>query len=1001
MAAEPISVQLVWKHQFEFAAFYAAIAKGYYQAAGLDVTLREGGPGIDSVDEVASGRADFGVGTSELVVQRYEGKPVVALASMMQHSAIALLARRTDEIKSVLDLADKPVAVDPHDRDEIEAYLQASGIPVSKIKLIDQTDFTLGSLDRGLEAAKVVYSTNEPFLIRGREHEYLLLSPRSAGIDLFGNILFTNERMLKSQPEVVKAFREATLKGLVYALAHTDELTDLILTRYNTQTKSREHLLFEAEQLRELTRPDIVEPGYMSSGRWHHVVGVYASQHKMPADFNLNAFIYDPNPATIPSWLKWWALGATTFGVSFAGIAAVLVVSRRRKQQIIENRALLAAIVESSSDGIIGKTLNGIVTSWNKGAEDLFGYTAAEAVGRSILELIVPSDLQAEETAILNNIALNERVDLLETRRRHRDGHLLDVSVVVSPIHNAEGAVVGASKTVRDVSVQKRAAEQLRQFSNTLEEQVQSRTAELVLARDEAQKLARAKSEFLANMSHEIRTPLNAVLGLARIGARDSGGRVAQATFLNIQQSGTHLLGVINDILDFSRMEAGKFTIEVRPFQLASVVANAASFVAGTAREKGIVFSVDQPQDLPEWVEGDAQRLQQVLTNLLSNAVKFTDAGEVRLTVTRQGSATIFAVTDTGIGMTPEQQARLFQPFEQADNSTTRKYGGSGLGLAISRDLLRLMGGIIRMDSVVNKGSTFIVTLDLPVAEVATPERKSGATPARLRLSGMHVLAADDVAVNRLVLEDLLTYEGATVQFAENGLQAVEHVQTAGQAAFDIVLMDLQMPIMDGYAATRRLQEIAPELPVIGLTAHALAEERQRCFDVGMVEHVTKPIDPEILVKAMCKHARFGTSKKTSNAGAGLAGNTSEIAEPDVTASHALIDMPALLARYGNRQAFVDKLIRMTLTSQQETSMKLRHAADARDGESIRFLAHSLKGVAGNLAAEQLHELALRTEQVAKNGEEQVYELAEALASATATLIAELASMAAEDRGVT
>ncbi|MBU1665903.1 MAG: ABC transporter substrate-binding protein, partial [Gammaproteobacteria bacterium] len=216
-AGEQVSVQLLWKHQFEFAAFYAAQEQGYYRAAGLEVTLREGGPGVDAVKEVLESRADFAVGTSALVVERYLGKPVVVLATLMQHSPIALLARRGNGVESVLDLAGKPVAVDAHDHDEIEAFLRASGIPAAQIKLIGQSDWTLASLDQGREAAKVVYTSNEPFLILGREHEYLLLTPRSAGIDLFGNVLFSREAFVKQHPETVRAFREATLKGLVYA----------------------------------------------------------------------------------------------------------------------------------------------------------------------------------------------------------------------------------------------------------------------------------------------------------------------------------------------------------------------------------------------------------------------------------------------------------------------------------------------------------------------------------------------------------------------------------------------------------------------------------------------------------------------------------------------------------------------------------------------------------------------------------------------------------------
>ena len=382
------------------------------------------------------------------------------------------------------------------------------------------------------------------------------------------------------------------------------------------------------------------------------------------------------------------------------------------------------------------------------------------------------------------------------------------------------------------------------------------RTAELVAARSEAERLARTKSEFLANMSHEIRTPLNAVLGLARIGARDSALHATQETFVRILDAGEHLLGVINDILDISRIDAGKLTVEALPFQLPAVVGNASSFVVGAAKQKGLVCKVEQAHDLPEWVAGDAQRLQQILVNLLSNAVKFTERGEVWLSVTRQRDDTCFEVVDSGIGMTGEQVDRIFAPFEQADSSTTRRYGGTGLGLAISRNLAHLMGGEITVTSTPGAGSRFTLHLRLPATEPPLSEPAGEGAPTGRRLAGLRMLAAEDVEINRLILEDLLVHEGADVVFAEHGRLAIERLKEAGVAAFDVVLMDVQMPVMDGFEATRRVLELAPGLPVIGLTAHALAEERQRCLAAGMVEHVSKPIDADELVDAILRHVR-------------------------------------------------------------------------------------------------------------------------------------------------
>gem|GEM_PF-1086059 len=501
-------------------------------------------------------------------------------------------------------------------------------------------------------------------------------------------------------------------------------------------------------------------------------------------------------------------------------------------------------------------------------------------------------------------------------------------------------------------------------------------------ALEAARQLARAKSEFLANMSHEIRTPLNAVLGMARIGVRDSSGREAEQTFRRILDAGTHLLGVINDILDLSKLEAGKVRPETRPFQLAALIDNVGDLFADLARQKGLAYRATKATNLPEWANGDAQRLRQILANLLANAVKFTEQGEVGLRVAREGDDIYFKVTDTGIGMSEEQLARLFRPFEQADSSTTRKYGGTGLGLAISRDLARMMGGEISVESAPGAGSAFTLCLRLPEAVSHLPAQVAKADGPRLK--GLRLLAAEDVEVNRLILEDLLQAEGAEVLLAENGRQALERLEEMGVSAFDAVLMDVQMPEMDGHEATRCIREMAPALPVIGLTAHALAEERDKCLASGMVEHVTKPIDMDILVAAILRHTRRQACAAATGRGTPGTVGAGGMGKGDA------VDWDGLEARFNGKRDFVDKLARTALASQAETPAKLRAAAASGDGKALAFLAHSLKGLGGNLMAEEVRALALDAENAAKGGEAAWSGLAERLARAVERLLAAL-----------
>ena len=527
-----------------------------------------------------------------------------------------------------------------------------------------------------------------------------------------------------------------------------------------------------------------------------------------------------------------------------------------------------------------------------------------------------------------------------------------------------------------------------------LEELVSTRTSELVSARNEAERLAKVKSEFLANMSHEIRTPLNAVLGMAKIGLRNAGNQPCREHFHHILDSGQHLLGIINDILDLSKLDAGRIKLETHPFQLVPAMEQAINLVAGHAREKGLTLSTNLAADLPTWVSGDSLRLRQVLANLLSNAVKFTHQGGVTLTVSREGQTTLFTVADTGIGINPEQIARLFTPFEQADSSTTRKYGGTGLGLAISHNLATLMGGEITVQSVPDKGSSFTLRLPLPVSVPSIPaiaEHQHHALPGAKRLAGLKVLAAEDVEVNRLILEDLLVHEGAQVQFAVNGKEALEQLEEAGVSSFDVVLMDIQMPVMDGHEAARRIRDLSSGLPVIGLTAHALPEERQRCLDSGMLERVTKPVDIDTLVDAISMHVVWEQGVDGIPAGHETADAAREGQSPQQELTPvSLIDWAAFTKRYRNRSDFIIRLLGVARTSLASTPDKLRNAIRQNDLDTIKFIAHSLKGSSGNLEAAKLMELAKETEMSARLATPDALTLAEELARQVEILLREL-----------
>ena len=544
------------------------------------------------------------------------------------------------------------------------------------------------------------------------------------------------------------------------------------------------------------------------------------------------------------------------------------VTERKAAEQLLhDSEARANLIIDSSPDALLLVGLDGRIVRVNSRVESLFGYGPAELVGRGI-ESLVPTRLRPSHPRVRDAFVGDPRSRVMgrmtEVLALRKDGSEFPVQINLALLGTGPAAQVIAS--VRDETQSRALQADLVRHRDHLEELVASRTAELTASRNEAERLARVKSEFLAHMSHEIRTPLNAVLGLAQVGVLNPGGGAsaeARTAFAGIVDAGQHLLGVVDDILDFSRLDAGKLVVEQQVFELAAALSNATSLVAGAAQRKQLHFELNTAPGLPRWVRGDAQRLQQILINLLSNAVKFSEAGAVSLRVAHDGGGRhggdgdeiYFKVVDAGIGITPEQVARLFMPFEQADSSTTRRFGGSGLGLAISQNLAQRMGGQISVDSTPGAGSTFTLRLPLPRVQPPAAEGAGAAVAAVAgqRLAGLRLLAAEDVEVNRLVLEAMLAHEGVQVVFADHGLQALERLQEAGADGFDAVLMDVQMPVMDGYEATRRMLAYAPGLPVIGLTAHAMAEERDKCHAAGMVAHLSKPVDLDTLVEAILR----------------------------------------------------------------------------------------------------------------------------------------------------
>lgn len=499
-----------------------------------------------------------------------------------------------------------------------------------------------------------------------------------------------------------------------------------------------------------------------------------------------------------------------------------------------EGEARLAAIVDSSDDAIVSKTLDGIITSWNRGAEHIFGYTPDEAIGQHI-SLIIPEDRFEEERDVLARLRAGERVDHFETERQAKDGHRIDISLTVSPIKDQSGRIVGASKVARDISERKRIEAALRDAS-------------------------RHKDEFLAMLSHELRNPLNAMLGwmrLLRSGTLDSA--TEQHALAVVERNVDHQNRLIADLLDISRIAAGTLTLDVASLDLVPLVRGVAETMEPFAKAAGIALTTQLMDDsLP--VRGDEERVRQIVGNLLSNALKFTPRGGlIRIEGAHVNGIVRLTVSDTGKGIDREFLPQVFERFTQAEGGKSRTRG-LGLGLAIVRQIVELHGGRVRVESAgLGHGATF--TVDLPIAAVVAdgvPLTRTRASTGEGRpLDGVRVLVIEDHADSRELIAEILRQQGAEVTTVEDVRQALI---TARRIRPDVMICDIGMPDGNGVALIREVRTWSLDqgggVPAVALTGYARPEDREHALSAGFQIYLSKPAEPRVLVESVARLSR-------------------------------------------------------------------------------------------------------------------------------------------------
>ena len=746
-ANEKISLQLLWKHQFEFAGFYIAKEKGLYEKAGLDVHIKEYDFGMNIVSDVLNGQADIGIGRSSLVLDKLNGIDITLLSTLYQNSPYVLISKKREDLQSVNDFKNKKIMLS----DAASVAAISSLMQIHQIKDNDYIkvphSFNIHDLIDDKVDLMTIYLSNEPHELQEKGIEYTIFDPKDEGFSFYADILFTSNTYLKKNKNNIHTFQEISRMGWEYAFSNIEETVDLILQKYNSQNKTREALLFEAHSLKKLAYDENNQFGLLDELRIKEIANIYRLLGMTKkTNEHLKDFVYKKE--NIFERIFRWEVFLTLLLLVVIGISLTLYRQYTLKKQ-------------------------------NKLLED----------------------------------AVNEKTaSLLEYTKKLEESE-----------------------------------KELQSLNQNLELKIQERTQSLEIA-------TRAKSDFLANMSHEIRTPLNGIIGFIDIlyKAEKDAKKSEQLTI--VKESGNLLLHIINDILDFSKIESNKMSIEKIPVNLHDIFTHVVDLFFSKAKERDINIQLTIDKGLPLQSLGDSTRLKQILSNLLSNAIKFSYEHtqiQVNISYLEDEDKLYCEVIDEGKGISPEHSKNIFRSFEQADSSVTRIHGGTGLGLSISKSLVELMGGEIGLESELEKGSKFYFTIKL--FEVLESIHVSPIESVEdIKFSGK-VLIVEDNKTNQMLLSMLLDDLELDIDVANDGLEAVEAVK---KETYDVILMDENMPNMNGKEATKiiRSLESSKDTPIIAVTANALKGDKEKFLASGMNDYIAKPIDADELTIILSKY---------------------------------------------------------------------------------------------------------------------------------------------------
>ena len=838
-AAEQISIQLAWKHQFQFAGYYAALHKGYYGQADLDVTIVEGGVGKFAREAVRSHQAHYGVAGAELILHRIDGDPFVVLAPIFQHSASILLAKRDSGISTIQDLIGRRIMLLPgkKDADILAAFLN-EGIPLEAIKRLDQT-YDLNDLMEGRTDVVSAYTTNEPWQLLQNNIEPVIISPQTYGVDFYSDCLFTTQTEIKKHPQRVKAFLEASLKGWAYAMDHPEEIIDLLISDYGVK-KTRDHIRYEAESIRKIMLPDLIQIGHMNPGRWRHISNTYQRLGLITGDFSFEDFLYDPNPGEDFTWLK--RMVVLTVGICVLFTVAILILSifnrkltkevkeRTRAEKDLRDRENL--LNEMGNLARIGGWEHDLVTGQAMWTKEIYKIIEIDESSpppgpEGHLSYYPAQDRELLEKTYRLSMETGEKFNLKLQCRTATD-RLIWAHVVGLPEY-VDGKCVKVKGTFQDITEQKKMEIQLHQ----------------------AQKME-AVGRLAGGVAHDFNNMLSVILGNAEILLEDMPpDNPLTANVQEIHRATQRSADLTRQLLAFAR----KQTIAPRILDINQVLGDMLKMLQRLIGEDIELAWLPGQKVWP--VRMDPSQVDQLLANLCLNARDaITDIGRVTIETENivfnadycrdhpgfhPGEFIMIVVSDNGSGMDREIRANLFEPF-----FTTKSVGrGSGLGLATVFGIVKQNKGFINVYSEPGKGSTFKLYLPASGDTMALEQKKDTAPPPRTGNETL-LLVEDETAILKMA-QMILERLGYTVLTTDSPDEAIQIAEASGKDSIHLLITDVVMPGMNGKELSERLCYLHPGMKCLfmsGYTANVIAHHG--VLDQG-VHFINKPFSRQDL----------------------------------------------------------------------------------------------------------------------------------------------------------